>query len=414
MARLRVLVLFCTALLSVSASARAQGPTPARSPVLERQATVVLSVTDRTDALDRIKNAANDLGGHLVQGSGASVTVDVPGASYRKLFDRLAALGDETDVRVTTTDLTDRIAAAQARLRAAREREKRIAGLQGVAHGVPDHLELERAMEDVESDQADARSDIEDLEERARRTRVRIQLAAPPIAPVPPPRLPFPWLAKLGLPRLLDTSARKKPSLRLDEIDDGAVYLQGGYTPEGARPGGARALGALGVTVRVVGNPDPVALFGGFDLSLGASKGFLYGLQSLLGLAVPFGRRVALGVGTGPGIDGITSTIPFAVSIPIDAYLSLDPFKVLGANIEVRDGWVFAARARRNGAPAAPFGDEASAAITFELGTRHGGQYSQNRAGPIVGFAVRQTMGATLYLVNLGFSAHHADYTDRP
>ncbi len=416
MAQLGRSVLFCAALFSVSglaSSARAQAAAPARAPALERQANVVLSVTDAAAALDRIKNAADDLGGHLVQGGGSFVTVDVPTARYRELLRRLAALGDETDVRVTTTDLTDQIAAAEARLRAAQESRKRISGVQGVARGVPDHVQVERAMEDAENAQDDARSDIEDLEARAKRTRVQIRLAAPTIAPVPQPRLPFPWLAKLGLPSLLDTSTRDKKGFRLRESDDGSIFLQGGYTADGDRLGGARALGALGVTVRVVGDPDPVALFGGFDLSLGGSKGFLYGLQTVLGLAVPFGKRVALGVGSGPGIDGITSTIPFGVSIPIDTYLSLDLFKGLGANIEVRDGWVFAAKARRDGAPAAPFGDEASAAITFELGKRHGGDYSQDRDGPSIGFAARQTMGATIYLVNLGFSAHESSYTER-
>jgi len=200
---------------------------------------------------------------------------------------------------------------------------------------------------------------------------------------------------------------------RLSGIDDGAIFLQGGYTPDQDKLGGARALGALGVTLRVVGDPDPVALYGGFDLSLGGSGGFVYGLQSILGGAVPMGRRVALGVGSGPGIDGITSTIPFGVSFPIEAWLSLDLFKGMAVTARVHDGWVLAAPERENGAPVAPFGDEASAALTFALGTRHGGNYSQNRDGPSFGLAVRQTMGATFYLLNLGFSAHESNFTER-
>jgi hypothetical protein len=411
MARFRTLAL----LLALTPAARATPRAVAapRAPALAREANLALIVTSRAGALDRIKNAADDLGGRLVQGLGRVVTVEVPSGRYQELLQRLGSLGDEQDVSVRTTDLTDRIAAAEAKLRAAREQRERLSGVQGVAHGVPDHLMLERAMERAEDAEADARSEIENLRERAGRTRARILLVTPTIRPVPRPRLPFPWLAKLGLPKLLDTSAPKKKSYRLSGIDDGAIFLQGGYTPDQDKLGGARALGALGVTVRIVGDPDPVALYGGFDLSLGGSGGFVYGLQSILGGAVPIGRRVALGVGSGPGIDGITSTIPFGVSFPIEAYLSLDLFKWMGATARVRDGWVLAARSREHGAPAAPFGDEASAALTFALGTRHGGNYSQKRNGPSFGLAVRQTMGATFYLVNFGYTAHESSFTER-
>ncbi len=424
MARLRVLFLLCALAPAARAAAPpvAANPTAAQpvvathaaasraAPELERKVRVLLSVTSRTEAVDHIKNAASDLGGHLVQASGSVVTVVVPAGSYRQLLARLASLGDQQDVRVATTDLTDRIAAANARLRAARESKKRLAGVQGVARGIPDHLELERAQEDAESVENDALDQLESLEQSARQTRIEIRLAAPTIAPVPRPRLPFPWLGKLGLPRLLDTTAPHKPRYRLKQLVDGDIFLQGGYTAEADKLGGARALGALGLSFRMMGDADPIALYGGFDASLGGSKGFLYGLQMMIGAAVPIGRRVAFGVGSGPGIDGITSTIPFGVSFPIEAYLSLDLFKSMAATVQVHDGWVLAAKARRHGAPAA-FGDEASARITLAFGKRHGGSYSQNREGPTFGFAVRQTMGATLYLVELGFRAHESNFT---
>lgn len=410
MARLRVLVLLCALAPAAAAAPRAAAPS---APALEHQANIVLSVTSGADALERIKRVADDLGGHLVQGGSTVVTVDVPFGSYDKLLQRLDALGDRQSQRVTTTDLTDRIGDAEAGLRAARERHRRLMGVHSVAHGVPDHLKLERALEDAESAEALARRRLEDLEERARKTRVVIRLSAPAVVRVPEPRLPFKWLGKLGLPRLLDTSASQKKSYRLDGMYSGGIFLQGGYTPDADKLGGARALGALGVTFRAMGDPDPVAPFGGFDAALGGGGGFLYGLQSMLGVGIGLGRRVGLGVGSGPGIDGITSTIPFGVSFPIETWLSLDLFKWMGARVRVHDGWVLAASAREHGAPAAPFGDEASAELTLAFGSRHGGTYSQNREGPSLGFSVRQTMGATLYLVNLGFSAHESNFTER-
>lgn len=405
MARLRVLVLVC----ALSPAARAAPRVAA--PALQRRVQVALAVTEPTRALDAIKNAADDLGGHLVRGESTMVTVAVPDDGYRELLRRVRSLGDETDVRVTTTDFTDRIAAAQARLRAARESEARLSGVGGVAHGVHDRLQLEHALEDAKSAEDDARRELDDLERSVRQTEVVIRLSAPAVERVPRPRLPFAWLGKLGLSRLLDTSGKKPPSYRLSEVDDGNFYLQGGYQPDAAKLGGVQALGALGLTVRMTGDPDPVALFGGFDASLGASRGFVYGLQSIFGVAMPFGRRVALGVGSGPGIDGITSTIPFGVSFPVEAFFSLDLFKGLGTTLRVRDGWVLAAKARKHGAPAAPFGDEASATVTFAVGSRHGGHYSQSRNVPSLGLSVRQTMGATLYLVNLGFSFHESKFT---
>ena len=327
--------------------------------------------------------------------------------------ERLDALGERNGLRLSTTDLTDQIAAAQAALDAARRRRERIQSIRGVAHEVKGHLELEHALEEAEGEVAAAQEALRSLRGRVGQSQVEVRLQAPPVVQIGETRLPFPWLGKLGLPSLLDTSAPRKRTLRLHEVYDGALSLEGGYTPDAARLDGASKFAAMAMWFRILGESDPVGPFGGLDLSLGGGGGFLYGLQLLGGAGLPLGKRFAVGVSTGPGIDGITSTIPFGVDFPIELYLSLDLFKAVGASIRVRDGWVFAAKARRHGSSVAPFGDEASAALTLGLASRDGGDYSQNRDGLAIGFGVRQALGATIYSLDLGFGAHESNFTER-
>ncbi len=171
---------------------------------------------------------------------------------------------------------------------------------------------------------------------------------------------------------------------------------------------------ALGVatSLRALGESSPVGIFGGFDLSLGYGGGFLYGAQTLLGLGMPIGSRFAFGVGSGPGIDGITGgVVPFGVRFPIELYTLLDAsFVQLSAF--ARSGWVLVADERDDGSSHAPFGDELSAGIRLGFGEQDAWSYSRDRVGPRVGFAYRELMGTAYYELSLSFAASELDLSE--
>ncbi len=211
---------------------------------------------------------------------------------------------------------------------------------------------------------------------------------------------------------MLNTSdSGRQPTLDLRAIIDGEVGLRGAHAADSGRFGTSNTL-AFTTSMRVLGEAQPVGVFGGFDLALGGGGGFLYGLQTVLGVGVPIGSRFAFAVGTGPGFDGITATVPIGVDLPIELYLTWDFSTFMAANAWVRDGWVFAADERKKGSQNAPFGDELSAGISLALGARDGGHYSQNRFGPRVGFGYREMLDTRVYEITLAFGAHTADFSE--
>jgi hypothetical protein len=138
----------------------------------------------------------------------------------------------------------------------------------------------------------------------------------------------------------------------------------------------------------------------------------LYRVQTLLGAGVPIGTRVAIGLGTGPGIDGITSAVPFGVRFPIELYVAVDIASFMQASAWVQDGWVLVADERDDGSERALFGDELAAGITLGFGPGDDWGYSRDRAGPRIGFAYRELMDTAIYEISLGFGASELDLSE--
>lgn len=387
----------------------------AREVALEHTSRIVLALDERRGASARITEAARAVDGRLVEDLGGQVSVDVPSARYRELLDRLRRLGRLSTERLTSRDLTARIATAAAAVAAAQERRQRLQRVSGIARNVSESLALEREQERAASELASAEGRLRDLQRRAGRTRVVVRVDAPAAEAIAPPKLPIAWLDELELPRLLDPSPRRRPTERdwvLRAFVDVGLTLELGHVAEPERLDGTSKTAALGTTLRGMGEANPIGLFGGVDWSLGYAGGFLYGLQLLGGVGVPIGRDVAVGLASGPGIDGVTGgVIPFGVRFPLELYVALDVTSLVYAAAWARQGWVLAAEARDDGSEHALFGDELAAGLTLGFGSRERRGYTGNRVGPVVGFAYRELMGTATYQLVLGLGAHHADYS---
>ena len=413
MADVRALPWLLLSTACVMAAPPAQAEDEARKePALQRQASITLSVEDASAASKEIAGLVVKLGGRVVVDRDRELALDVPTPRYRDFVQRLSSIGELLSERAETVDVSNQIADAAAEERSAEQRRARLARLDDIARGIPEHIIVMRERQQATEAVTRAQKHQRDMESRALVTRVSLAFSTTPVEHVGETSLPFPWLGDLGLPKLLDTSdSGRPPSRDLRAIVDGALGLRGGWARSKERYGTKGTL-ALAMNMRVLGEAQPVGVFGGFDLALGGGGGFLYGLQTVLGAGVPIGDDFAFALGTGPGVDGITSTVPIGVTLPIELYLTWDFSTFMGANAWVRDGWVFAADERKKGSTNAPFGDELSAGISFAFGAREGSSYTRNRFGPRLGVGYREMLGTRVYELTLAFGAREADYSE--
>jgi hypothetical protein len=404
--------------LACALPVRAAAKDAPRSPLLVYTGDVGLEVSEAETATGAIESAVKALGGRVASRSDRQVVVEIPSARRQELVSRLARLGKITRQRIAAEDASIALADAESAARAAREARQRMQDVRPRAQNVGEGLAAEREIETAEKAVAAAGARATELRRRGEVARISIQLAAPSAETIAAPVLPFPWLGGLGLSSLYhpEETEHYEESLELRAFLDGAMYIETSYAPDPEPLDDTSVLVAGGMSMRVLGEANPIGLFGGFDLALGGGGGFLYELQSLFGVGVPIGSRIAVGLASGPGIDGVTGgVVDFGVPIPIELYLSLDVATWLGVTLWARDGWVLASDERDDGSETALFGDEASAGITLAfapLAERTSmGAYSDERLGLEIGFGARELLGTRLYELRLGWGGWDADFS---
>lgn len=406
----RAPALCITASLLVVRAAAAAEPAPLESRLLE-SSSLGLDADARGTA-QRIVEVIRALGGHEVEVQVGHVVADVPRGEHARLLERLRKLGRVQGLTRSTEDATRQVAESEAKARAGRASRERLERLSARTVLVGEKLAIERELERVNEEIAQAEAQRRELDRRARLTRVRIRIEEPPVETIAPATLPVGWLDRLGMSHLASPPPPDTPMDReLRAFIDLSAQLGLAHVADADALDGTSKLGAAVIAFRTLGEANPVGLFGGFDLGLGYGGGFLYGVQPLFGIGVPVGTRLAFGVSTGPGISGITDRVPFGFDVPIELYVSIDAARWMSAALWARDGWVLASDERQDGSELAPFGDEASAGLLLGFGTRDERSYTDERFGPVVGFAYRELMGAKVYELRLGWGGHSSDFS---
>lgn len=385
----------------------------ARQPTLAQKSQIVLGVESGIEAGKRIDALLRPLGGRLRRAGDLDASAEVPLARYRDFVAELRKLGDLRAERVTTTDtsasLADAVAAVQA-ARAARQRRER---LTAVARDVNEKLTVERVLEGSSSRVVAAEARVRELQSRAEVVWVEIRFETEGKESIEPATLPFGWLDELGPARLANPpSHAPERSIELRALSDFALSLKTSYVHDAEPLDGAHLAMALAFDLRVLGEANPIGLFGGMNVALGASRGFVYGLQFMGGLGMPIGRRFAFGVSSGPGIDGITSVVPFGLVFPVELWMGWDLFEWMNVSAWGQNAWVLAADDRQSGSEHALFGDELSAGLALVLGDRGGySTYTQRREGWMFGAGYRELMGTEMFELRLGYAGVHADFS---
>ena len=158
--------------------------------------------------------------------------------------------------------------------------------------------------------------------------------------------------------------------------------------------GGASATYALGQHAVLLPKDGVTVRMQDLVLGRAGGGGFVYQLDSLLGLGRWLGAG-GLGIAGGVGVDGITGArIPIGMRLPIRAWgsVNLGPAVRLEASGEV--AWIAWTAARRGGGGAVA--DELVGRIGIYIAGRG------RDAGCFVGFTARQALGTKLFTLGLG------------
>lgn len=192
-----------------------------------------------------------------------------------------------------------------------------------------------------------------------------------------------------------------------------ALELEGdrseSFAVDAGAPGEAERIETLtfGEAVRAVGGKGPVGVAAAVSLRLGGARpaGFVYDLSLLpVGLGVSLGQRTRLAVVVGAGLSGVTGSLPFAWTFPVEGFAetSLGDHVRLAAWAEVTE--VVGAEARVGGAPDAPWGDELALGATLRWDRRRDRWGMSGGNGYEVGAVVRERTGLTWWGLVLGYS----------
>ncbi|MCP4446050.1 MAG: DUF4349 domain-containing protein [Myxococcales bacterium] len=184
------------------------GPKPAttaKRPMLIYRATINLAVFEARKSIDEVETLAKSLGGYLVQRSDTSITIRVPAGAFDNALETVAKVGDELHRQVQVQDVTAEFRDLQIRLKNLQAVRVRLAALLDRAKTVQEALRVERELERVAGNIESIKGKLKLYSELVAFSTITVNFQARPAESISSEvNLPFPWLGRLGLSRLLD------------------------------------------------------------------------------------------------------------------------------------------------------------------------------------------------------------------
>jgi hypothetical protein len=186
----------------------AQDAAASTTPATERNyliytAHLTMAVYQVESALARVEGIGVEVGGHLASRTDKDITIRVPRARFEEAIQKVEATGDVVHRDISAEDVSDEYVDTEVRLKNARAMRDRLAELLAKAP-VKEAIEIEKELGRVTEA-------IERLEGRLKLLKDKIAFSTITVTfdartsslKTLPLRLPFPWLATLGLPTLL-------------------------------------------------------------------------------------------------------------------------------------------------------------------------------------------------------------------
>lgn len=163
----------------------------------------VHQVEDQQNALQAIARAH---GGFMARRSGAEMVIRVPAARFEEALAATEALGDVLGRTVDAQDVGEEFRDTNIRLRNLEAMRTRLEELLQHADNVEAALAVEQQLERVTTEIEVLRGRLRSLEDRVTYSTITVHFRARPTAQerVDEFQLPFRWLHRLGLPRLME------------------------------------------------------------------------------------------------------------------------------------------------------------------------------------------------------------------
>ncbi len=185
--------------------AAAEGPAAKRAPVVVYTAQLTMAVFDVRPGLEAIQRLAAELGGFMGKQTNDAITIRVPAPRFHEALARVEKIGDVTSRDVNAEDVTEEYLDLEVRLKTARAVRDRLEHLLARASKVEESIAVERELERLVGEIERLEGRMRYLQERAQLSTITVTFTARPreVVAADAFRLPFPWLEKLGLSRLL-------------------------------------------------------------------------------------------------------------------------------------------------------------------------------------------------------------------
>jgi hypothetical protein len=184
------------------------GPSPVveeKRPMLIYRATIHLAVFEARKSIDKVEALAKSLGGYLVQRSDSSIVVRVPAKTFDSALETVSKVGDELHRQVQVQDVTAEFRDMQIRLKNLQAVRIRLAALLDRAKTVEEALRVERELERVAGNIESIKGKLKFFSELISFSTITVNFQARPAESISSEvKLPFPWLNRLGLGRLLN------------------------------------------------------------------------------------------------------------------------------------------------------------------------------------------------------------------
>jgi len=167
-------------------------------------ARLTMAVYQVAPALDAIEDVAKSTGGYLSSRNDAQITIRIPRAAFEDALKKIESTGDVLHREISAEDVTDAYVDAEARLKNARAVRDRLQALLEKA-AVKEAIEIQKELERVTQEIEVYEGKLKLMRDRVAFSTIVVDFQARGDAALTAsPRLPFPWLGELGLPRLLD------------------------------------------------------------------------------------------------------------------------------------------------------------------------------------------------------------------
>ena len=175
-------------------------------------ATYRMIVPDVDAALAQTRRTAAEAGGYLQEMSAGRISIRVPTVNFERATAALEALGDVTEQKITSADVTEQYVDLEVRIRSAKATLSRLLELLKQAQDVDEALVVEKQMTRVRAQLEQLEGQLNRLKNQVTFSTIHVTFTAASRAPRIPDelkiRLPFLWLRTLGADGLLACHVR--------------------------------------------------------------------------------------------------------------------------------------------------------------------------------------------------------------